>query len=294
MIKLFWEILKNEKGIAPIALGSTILGGGALLGGIFGKKKEKVYDPYAEFRKPYMKKLGEYKPEEYKYKSEFGLDQPKAETAAEKTILGKLENLPTMQQDILGANEKYYQARKARMGIRHEEEIKDVQNMYNRLGLVSSTPGLEAQTKLGRTQQAEFGELEAGLMREGIDQEMKARALAEEIASMYVQQGQVLGQSQRGYQQYGQEMSMKDIQRMEQAGLSREQIMGSILGGSAPTVTYEPNMASRLGTLGVNIGGQMMGAGMLGGKKTTKKPGMVGDTGLTMSEILGFNTRQWR
>ena len=96
IIKLMWDILKDERGIDPMTAGALVLGGSSLLGGLFGKskKKEEVYDPYAKLRGQYQdyagQQLGRQTP--YQYNPAFETQQPAVETAAEKTILGQLES----------------------------------------------------------------------------------------------------------------------------------------------------------------------------------------------------------
>lgn len=267
MIKFLVELIKDESGIAPLVLGGALAGGGALLGGIFGKNKKETIDPYAGLRTQYQDyiggKLGTSTP--YKYNAQFELPKPEVESAVESTVLGKLRNLPQVESDIKGISEQYYGAQKEQMQERHMEEAEANKNMYNRLGLVSSTPGLRAQTDLGRKQQQEFNVLSADVARQGIDQEMRAMQLAEEIANMYLGQGQTLGAAQREYSKYPIAMSQADIERMVREEQGYGQMAGQILGANPPQTFYEPNIWSQLGGGAQDIGTMMLMAQILGG-----------------------------
>lgn len=248
-------------------IGGGLAGGGALLGGLAGKNKQKTIDPYAGLRGKYQDylsgKLGQVTP--YEYNPAFELPQPEVEKAVESTVLGKLGNLPQVRTDIQDIGNRYYAAQKEQMKERHATELEATKNMYNRLGLASSTPGLSAATDLGRKQAQEFGVLEADVARQGIDQEMRAQALAEDIANMYLTQGQQLGQLQRGYSQFPIQMSMADIERQIQEEQGYASLANSLLSGNPPEYYFEPNIWSKLGGTAQNIGTSMLTLGMSGG-----------------------------
>lgn len=269
-----WNILKDQRGIDPMTAGALVLGGSSLLGGLFGKKKrkEEIYDPYAKLRGQYQEyagqQLGRQTP--YQYKPEFETAQPEVEAEAEKTILGQLrepKKPSAYAEDITG---KHYAARTARMGERHQTEQKELQDMYNRLGLVSSTPGLQAATELRTTQGQELEDVSSQLMYEDIQREMQAEMLADQMAQSYLGQAQVLGGAQRGYAQKPMEMSMQDVQRRVQEEQGWAQPVGQILGGTQPerTVTETPNIWSQLAGVGTDIGSQLMIQNILGRRKT--------------------------
>jgi len=261
MFKLFIAILKDERGIAPLLAGSLIAGGSSILGGLFGKKKKEVYDPYAGLRSDYNKyaqeKLGTTTP--YQYQSQFELPQPGIEKQAEQTIAGKLGQ-PTSGYDP-AATEEHYQARKARMEERFGGEQEELSNMYNRLGLVSSTPGLEAMTDLRSSQGLELEDLSAQLMYEDIAREMEADRLLRD----WTTSAQVLGGAQTGRAQFPMQMSMADIERQiaEEQGYASQ--FGGILGGNPPQVSYQPNTWSQLAQTGQDVGGMMAMQNILGG-----------------------------
>jgi len=279
LIKFLWKIITDERGITPLVAGAAILGGSSILGSVFGKKKKKeeIYDPYSAQRGQFTDYLGGRlgKQTPYTYNPEFELDQPEVERETEETILGKLRK-PT---DYVGANkditERAYAARKARMQDTFAEEQTQLKDMYNRLGLVSSTPGLKAQTDLSRQQGLQLEDISAQLSYEDIAREMEAQKLADVSSQAWTGQGQVLGQQQRGYQQYGQQMSMEDLQRKLAEEQSYANMMGGLLSANPPerTVSYEPNIWSNLAGVGQDIGSQLMMSNILGNKGGTKTTG---------------------
>jgi hypothetical protein len=285
MFKFLIKLLKDEKGliegIAGLGAGGTsmtaglgsggaaaaaaggppgwLIGGAAmlgstLLGGLFGKKKEKTYDPYAALREQYKtylgNKLGKTTP--YSYNDAFTLDQPAIEKQTEGVISQGLGNLPKKRTDIFDINQKYGTARKAQMGLQQEE--------------VSSTPGIQAETDLRYKQGLDKNVIDAEVAQQGIGQEMDAERLYQDVANQYMTQGQTLGQLQREYQKYGINMSEADIQRMIEEELAYSQQANSLLGGNPPQVSYQPNFWSQLGQTGQDVGSTMMLANILGKK----------------------------
>lgn len=255
-MKWILKLLLDERGFDPFLTGGLIVGGGALLGGLLGKNKQQTIDPYAGLRGQYQEylsgRLGKRTP--YTYNPAFELPQPEIEKQTEATISERLANLPSVRTDIQDISNRYYEAQKAQKQARFDEEQRSQKDVYNRLGLASSTPYLSARDDLVRKQGLEFDVLEADIARQGIDQEMKSRALAEEIANMYLSQGQQLGQLQREYFRFPIEMSMADIERMTQEELAYAGLAGSLLGGNPPEYYFEPNIWSQLGTTAQNIG----------------------------------------
>ena len=267
MWKWILEILKNERGIAPLVAGAAILGGSTLLGGLLGKNKQKTIDPYAGLRGQYQQylsgRLGKQTP--YQYNEAFNLQQPEIEKMVESTIMGKLGNLPRVQGDIYDVSQKYYGAQKAQMQERFADEQQAQKEQYNRLGLASSSPYLQGREDLTRTQGLEYNVLEADIARQGIEQEMKSMALAEDIANQYLNQGQNLGQLQRGYEQWGHQMSAADIERMINEEYQFAGLAGGLLGSNPPQTYFQPNIWSQLASGGQQLGTSLIGAGMFGG-----------------------------
>ena len=269
LMRFLISILKDDRGfewggaaggaasgaMAGSAFGpwGTVIGGvgGAVLGGLAKKKKkEEIYDPYAAQRGQYTNyltgKLGTSTA--YQDNPAFELDQPEVERETEGTILGKLRK-PT---DFVGANkditERAYGARKGRLQERFADEQTQLKDMYNRLGLVSSTPGLKAQTDLSSRQGLELEDISAQLSYEDIEREMEAEKLSDVSSQAWTGQGQVLGQRQRGYQGYSQGMSVEDLVRKQQEEKQNADAMARLLGQNPPerTVSYTPNTAANL------------------------------------------------
>lgn len=269
MFKLLWNILKDEQG-GLFGTGLALAGGGALLGGLFGKNKrrEEVYDPYAQLRGDYQTymqgKLGQRTP--YQYSPAFELDQPEVETATEQTILGRLKDLPT-SGEYKEKVEASKQQQIARAEERGEQRIEEERDMYNRLGLATSTPFLARAGEIGEEISGEVADIESAMDIYGLEYGMQADKLAEDIANMWATQGGVLGGQQRGYQQYAQQMSLQDLIRQLEEEQAYASMATGLLGGSPPerTLMYEPNWASQLGSAGMDIGKLMLMGGILKG-----------------------------
>ena len=281
ILKLIKNIFNDESGIAgaaaaapvtaaaglnPLLLGGLLLGGGTLLGAL-GSPKKKTIDPYGGLRTQYTDylsgKLGTSTP--FEANPAFDLPQPAVESEVEKGILGKLQNPPATSKNIMDISQKYYNARKTQLGERHEREVADTNAMYNRLGLVSSSPGLKAVTDLKETQGQEFDTLESELMQDSINKEIMSLTLGEDIYNKYLSQGQVLGQAQRGYSQFPIQQSEADIGRMTGEELSYASLAGSLIGGNPPQTYFQPGVLQKLGGGVSDIGSLIMMSKILGG-----------------------------
>lgn len=222
---------------------------------LFGKSKQETYDPYAGLRGDYKTKIGQIlglgggqaQTTPYKFNPAFQLEQPEVEKATESQVLGKLKNLPTLEGDIKGAADKYYDTRKTQLRDRHQAEIDDTRSMYNRLGLVSSTPGLNAVSDLMETQGEEFDALEAAIMQNAINQEMQAFGLSADVANKYITQGQVLGQSQLNTQKFPIAMSAADTERQQAEQQNYMAMLNSLLSGNPPESYFVPGTAQKIG-----------------------------------------------
>lgn len=268
---LLWKILRDERGIAPVVAGAAILGGSSLLGSIFGKKKQSTYDPYAGLRGDWQTwlrgKLGTSTP--YEYDPAFALEQPPVEKAAESTILGRLGKLPTAEE-YKGKVEASKAQQIAREKERAETQRLEEQEMYNRLGLVSSTPWMTRTGELGEESLGRQRDIETGMDIFGLGYGLEAERAMSDIGAQWTGLGGVLGAQQRGYQQWPMQMSMADIERMIAEEMGYGQLAGSILGGTPPQVSYTPNIWQNLGTTGQDIGSLMLLYGLLGqGKKAS-------------------------
>lgn len=218
---------------------------------LFGKSKQNVYDPYADLRTQYKSylgsKIGTTTP--YSYNDAFTLDKPAAEQASENVVLGKLNNLPQTETDLFGVYDKYAKARQASAQEQQNKDLTEQKNMYNRLGLVSSTPYLTDSAELRRKQGVDMDLVNADIGRQGVEATQKAYGLNNDIAQSWVNQGNVLGTLQREAQKYGINMSEDDIKRMiaEEQGWSSQ--ANNLLGGNPPEVSYSPGNAQKIGML---------------------------------------------
>lgn len=260
--------------LAPAAAGASALGpigiglglGGTVLGAIFGKNKESVYDPYADLRKQYTTylggKLGTSTP--YSYNDKFTLDTPPELTAASDNVLGQLKNQPQTSTDLFGVYDQYAKARQASAQEQQNKDLLEQKNMYNRLGLSSSTPYLADSTELRRKQGVDMDLTNADIAKEGVTATQNAYQLNSNMSQSLVNQAAQIAQIKQAAQEYGINMSEADIQRMV---AEEEQYAGyanSLLGGNPPQVSYTPNWASQLGSGLQNLGGAAVGASILG------------------------------
>jgi len=259
MIKLLIKLWKDERGVLGALLPAAITVGSSLLGSKNkGTSETETIDPYAAERAQLQKylsgKIGTSTP--YADNPAFNLDQPEVEKATESAILGGLNNLSQQKTDIQGIYGKYAEAEKASARAQQEIEMRKLGDRYNRLGLVSSTPGLQASTDLGRQQGLDLNLIDSRIGKEGVQAEMDATRLAEEIANAYMTQGQTLGSKQRGYQAYGKEMSMKDITRKTDEEQSWAEMLKGLIGQPSQirTLGESNSLAGLLGGIGADVG----------------------------------------
>lgn len=272
ILKILKSIMFDTKAIFGVddalLAGTAISAGGSVLGGLFGKQKQSVYDPYADLRNQYKTylsgKLGTTTP--YSYNDKFTLDTPPELQASSNTVLGKLNNLPQTETDLFGVYDKYAKARQASAQEQQNKDLKEQQNMYNRLGLSSSTPYLTDSAELRRKQGIDMDLTNADIARQGVDATQKAYGINNDIAQSWVNSGNVLGQIKQEAQKYGINMSEDDIKRMitEEQGWASE--AGGLLGGNPPQVSYSPNTAAQLGQGGQDIGSLLAMYSLLGKK----------------------------
>ena len=175
---------------------------GSLLGDIFttfGKSKKSegwLIDPYTQkLRDIITPKTAE---------SYYQFEQPGLESAVEQKLLGRLGRTT---EDITGqfgakATAPYYAAAKERMGEGFGEEQQFAKDIYQREGVLTSTPGIQGQIDLRRKQGQELEEFSQKLMYEDIAREIEATRMAEEIMGRDISQGTMLGGMQREYQKW--------------------------------------------------------------------------------------------
>ena len=289
-LKFLWGILKDQRGVTVTnammndpanqkpgssgwgglsntsLAGAGIAGLSTLLGSLLGGNDTEVDDPYAGLRGQYQSylsgKLGTSTP--YTTNSAFNVDTPEVESAAQKTVLGYLNNPTSNVSDYSEATKKYSEAAKASREIEYADEMKKTNDMYNRLGLVSSTPGLTAQGDLNRKQATEGNLFDADLMYKNLDRQLSAQGLDVTQLNNMLGQASVLGQSQTGRQEYTQKMSMADLERMANEEQGYAGMANSLLGSNSPTTTKTPNIWSSLANSGQDIGTMMLLSSLLG------------------------------
>lgn len=271
MNRILWFLLKDERGIDPMTL--ALIGGGLMAGGTaigaFSKPKQNTIDPFGELRRPLINyslgKIGKSTP--YQYNPEFEIPKPEIESASEGRLMGAINEPRTAKQYSSDITDKYYKARKARLAESFNEERDETANMYNRLGLVSSSPGFQAQTDIGERQRLAEDEISSGLMYEDIDRELEGTRQADAYNMANLGLGLNLGGAQRGYGQFGIQESMADIERKTQEEQAYANMIASLLIGSPPQTYFKPSTGQQIGQGLTNIGslGLMAGLGGFGG-----------------------------
>lgn len=231
----------------PWLIPALVMGGSTLLGSL-GKNKEKTsysVDPYIEQLR--AESAARSNPSYYK------TSPSEVELATGGALLDRLKTPIDRYAKLFGpeASQPYYEAAKTRMGEGYKEEMENARNLYQREGILTSTPGVEGQINLGRKQGQELNEFSQKLMYEDIDRELAALGLGNDIISSSINQGTLFGNQQRQYQMWPYEMA---------AGVFNRSPM---LGGTAQT-TSTPNIASELGQTGLDIGTLMLLSKILG------------------------------
>lgn len=276
LAKLFLSILKDERGgiFGSLTKAPDWLGGERytdMLG--LGKGTTEVYDPYADLRKKWTdwtsSKLGTSTP--YKYNTAFDIEQPAVEKAAESTILGKLNNPTSNVSDYSEATKKYSDAYKASQQEAFDTERTQAKDMYNRLGLVSSTPGLSALGDIDESQRVSSNLFDADLMYKNLDRTLTAQGLDINQLNSILGQAQTMGQTQRQSQQYGQQMSLQDIERMVNEEYGYGQQAASILGQTPPEQTYNPSWWEQLLGVASEVAPQVATAAIMSSSRRYKK-----------------------
>lgn len=159
-------------------------------------------------------------PTKYSYNPALDTKSGPVEDATQAAILKGLNGQDQSQQDIFGIYDKYAKARRASAEETNQNNLQEQMDAYNRLGLVSSTPGLDANDDLRRQQGIDMDLINADIARQGVGAEYSARGLDSDIANKYISQGQILGNNQRGYQRDAINSSENDIQRMSAEDLA--------------------------------------------------------------------------
>lgn len=287
MIKFLVKLWKDERGFWTAALG------GYLAGKKDTKGSTETYDPNAETRTKYQDwintKLGTSTP--YKYNEAFTIDQPEVESAAEKSILGYFNDPKTNVSDYSEATKKYSDAAKASREASAQEEIRKSKDMYNRLGLVSSTPGLAAVGDINESQRLDNDLFDSELMYKNLDRQLSAQGLDVNQLNSMLGQAQTLGQTQRGSQEYSQQMSMQDLQRMVDEEYGYGQQAATLLGMNPPERTYNPSIWEQLLGVTAKVAPQAATAAIMSSDIRLKED--IKDTGHIINGLKVY-TWKWR
>lgn len=239
----------NKKGIAPLLAYGALAGGGALMN-LFGKKKQEEEPQY--YTDPWTQKLRDIA-EPRMSPSYYDIQPSSAQTATGQQLTNRLSQTPEQLVPKFGAQaaQPYYQAAKERMGERFGEENTALKDILQREGVLTSTPGIEEQMKLKRSQGAELEELNQKLMYEDIARDVQASQIAENILSNTLSQGIQYGNMEFGQKQWPYTMA--------QETLAGAQGLGSV--GYMPERT--PSIWEDIGGSMMDIGGMGLGMGML-------------------------------
>ena len=268
IIKFLVELYKDEFGIAPALLAG--LGVGAMgVGGLmsaFGGDDEEIYDPYATQRGQYVdyltKKLGQRTP--YQYNSAFTIPQPGIEKQTEDVVSKRLGSLPsanTYKEQVTAAKTQDI----AREKLATEDQVTKERDMYNRLGLSSSTPWMSRAGEIGDESLMRQGDISSKYDMYGLDYNLKADQLANQIANNWTTQGQQLGSTQRLGSQFSTTASLQDLIRQIEEEQANNNAIGRFLGENPAERTLTPDILSQLGGTVSNIGslGTMYGLNKL-------------------------------
>lgn len=266
-LRLFWDIVRDERGAAWIP--AAIMGASTILGSVLGKNKQTTKEPFPGYygmaEQLASKVRGGIMGQGTKYPGSFNIPQPGVEAATESQILKGLAQPPSISAFSKDITDKYKRSQIADIKERAGERTREEENVYNKLGLTTSSPWLKRRGEIGRDTEKDIQSVSARFDYEDIGREIEANKLVADIMNQYVSQGQVLGQSQRGYSQYPIGMGYQDWVRAYEEPYKWAGLGANILGSNAPVTTTQPNIWSQLAQGGQDIGSMMMMSQILGG-----------------------------
>jgi hypothetical protein len=282
-------------------LGAGIMGGSTIAGSILGGSKTTERQPWPQFLNTahetgqLIQRLisAEQKGNAPKYAGSFDITQPEVLNAAESTILGKLRNPGTNVKDYTEATKKYSEATKASMADTFADEMQKTKDMYNRLGLVSSTPGLEAQQEVASDQATAQNLFDAELMYKNLDRQLQAQGLDISELNSILNQAQILGSTQIANQKYTQGAGYDEFVRQAEYPTILANLGTNFIKGGQTSYQTTPNTWSQIGSLGQDIGTKLLMSGMLGGGGSVLGGGSVsggGSSGLGLTSGLGTSS----
>ena len=263
---------------------------------LFGGGEYETYDPYAEQRK----KLSDYltgklgTSTQYQPNPAFDIPQPDIEKQTESVVSKRLGSLPSAEEyksKVEAAKTSEIEREKSAA----DEQVNKERDMYNRLGLASSTPWMSRAGELGEESLTRQGDISSKYDMYGLDYNLQADQLADQIAKGWTAQGQTLGTTQRAGSQFGAQMSLQDLIRQieEEQGYSNQ--LGGFLGQNPATTEYSPGMGEQLLGVGADILPYLLMMGGLGaGTAGTAGTGLTGAGGSSLSsKLAGQNLGRW-
>jgi hypothetical protein len=234
------------------AIGSVIPGIGTVTGGVLGGlaggamglfggkkgKKDKIIEPYPGYLalggdvtnlvRSRLGKAGE------PYPGSFSVEQPDIEKETEDYISNRIKTAGAIQKSMKEESDRAYQARKARQAESFDEERKKTQDMYNRLGVATSTPGLQAQSEISKSQRLAEEDLAAQQAQNELSYNLAAENLINAIFGTTATQGQALGASQRAANRYTTGMNYSDWLRAYNEPYQWATLGSGLLGSPQP------------------------------------------------------------
>ena len=218
---------------------------------------------------------------------DFSLNPSDIQQATEGSVLGKIKNPTDYSGYSKEVSADLYKTRKAQIDEQYAEEQKRQANMYNRLGLVSSTPFMQASQDLGRKQTTDINAVGAQQSYDDYNRQLEAKKFGDTLNLSHLNLGNVLGQADTGRQQYTKGAKYTDFARAEDQPLKWASILGQTLGSQQPYYPEEsPSTTSQLGMAGQDIGSLLMLYSMLG-KNPSGGGASAGGSGLSPTNWWG-------
>ena len=237
MVRLFWEILKDEKG-ALLDWGLDWMAAKERGAPPEIRDWEGVGDIKKRLSQNILGRIGGgARP--YQRNAAFDVPQPGIEGQAEGVISKRLGQLPSAADYKAKVEAAKTQDIKREKDVAAEQKVEE-SNMYNRLGLVSSTPWMQRAGELGEESLTRQGDISSKYDMYGLNYGLEADKLTNDIINQYISQATGLGKTQRAGQQFGTTMSYNDLIRQlteeEAAGAAANKYLG--MGAVTPGQRY--------------------------------------------------------
>jgi hypothetical protein len=112
---------------------------------------------------------------------------------------------------------------------------------------------LTRKGEIGEEKEAGARDIETGMDIFGLNYGLNAETAMDQIAKGWTGMGTVLGGQQAGYQKWGQQMSMADIERMVSEMMGYGSQAAGVLGGNPAQRSYDPSMGEQLWNVGTDM-----------------------------------------